>query len=1377
MADTDDSLSGTEYFDLLDGAGSNDTIEGGGSLDILLGGSGNDSISGGDAVGRDRHGRWGRGARSLAAHARRAAVGLASALGVLFVAPLLPGAGGTAHAQATEVSLSVSPDEVGESAGATTLTVVGTLHGGTLAENTEVALTVSAGTAAETDDYTAGTATLTIPVDQTAGTATLTLTPVDDDIDEDDETVTVEGTVTGLTVTPDTVTITDNDSAGVTVSHRALGVYPFARAHYTVVLDSQPSGSVSVSVEGGSSDVRVINSTLTFNERTWSTPQTVSVYAALGTDPERLEFINPHTLTHAVTGYGSVTEAADVTVTVGWEYDDDRPGVSVSPWTIDIRAPEGGAADSYTVVLDTEPSGTVTVTVHGAGDDLTVHPSKLTFDGTNWATAQTVTVEAVDDAIAEGQERIRLTHTVAGYSDEFYGDVTRAKRSVRVKVVDNDTAGVTVSPTSISAAEGGAAGSYTVVLDTEPSGTVTVTVHGAGDDLTVRPSTLTFDGTNWATARTVTVEAVDDALTEGEEGVTLTHTARDGGYDGVRIAALAVTVVDNDAAGVTVGPTSISSTEGGAAGRYTVVLDTEPSGTVTVTVHGAGDDLTVNPPTLTFDGTTWATARTVTVTAVDDALAEGQEEVTLTHTVADYGDVTEAADVTVTVVDNDAAGVTVSPTSISSTEGGAAGSYTVVLDTEPSGTVTVTMGGAGDDLTVHPSTLTFDGTTWATARTVTVTAVDDAIAEGQEEVTLTHTVAGYGDVTEAADVTVTVVDNDTAGVTVSHSVLTVAVFGRVHYTVVLDSQPSGTVPVSVEGGSADVDVSPSTLTFNERTWSTPQTVTVFAALESDPVSLEYVPPHTLTHTVTGYGSVTEGPDVTVTVVERPAVVDNDAAGVTVSPTSISAAEGGAAGSYTVVLDTEPSGTVTVTVHGAGDDLTVNPPTLTFDGTTWATARTVTVEAVDDALAEGQEEVALTHTVADYGGVTEAADVTVTVVDNDAAGVTVGPTSISAAEGGAAGSYTVVLDTEPSGTVTVTVHGAGDDLTVSPPTLTFDGTTWATARTVTVEAVDDALAEGQEEVALTHTVADYGGVTEADDVTVIVVDNDPRTPPALLGTTLRGDRLTLTYDQTLDEDTVPAPEDFVVNAGSPSANGASAARSAGVVALPESAQRVDVTDVDVTDVEIAGATVTLTLASEVPSGEQLTVSYTPGADPIRGVTGVEAPEISALAVTARPSTPGTLHIVHFESAANRMREGFVRVINRSDEAGEVRIVAIDEAGTRAPRGDAAGGRRCRRALQLAGPRTGQCGQGPRGARHRRAGARRLAPGARERPRHRGARLRAHRRRVRDVTARHGACRGRGAPGGVLQPRQQPRTTEPTAPGEPVRGRGGCRDRRH
>ena len=1046
----------------------------------------------GNAVGRDPHRRPGRLARIPAVHACRAAAGLALALGVLFVAPLLPGANGTAYAQATAVSLSVSPDEVGESAGATTLTVVGTLNGGAFTQNTAVALTVSAGTAAETDDYAAGTATLTILAGQTAGTATLTLTPVDDDIDEEDETVIVKGTVTGLEVTPDTVTITDNDSAGVTVSHSALGVYPFARAHYTVVLDSQPSGTVTVSVEGGSSDIEVVSpSTLTFNERTWSTPQTVTVYARLNTDPEILDFVEPHTLTHTVTGYGSVTEAANVTVTVGWEYDDDRPGVSVSPWTIDIRAPEGGAADSYTVVLDTEPSGTVTVTVHGAGDDLTVSPSPLTFDGTNWATAQTVTVEAVDDAIAEGQERIRLTHTIAGYSDEFYGDVTRA-RSVTVKVVDNDTAGVTVSPTSISAAEGAAAGSYTVVLDSEPSGMVTVTVGGAGDDVTVSPSTLTFDGTTWATAQTVTVEAVDDALTEGEEEVTLTHTARDGGYDGVRIAGLAVTVDDNDAAGVTVGPTSISATEGAAAGSYQVVLDSQPSGTVTVTVGAAGSDVSVSPSPLTFDGTTWATAQTVTVTAVDDALAEGQEEVTLTHTVAGYGDVTEAADVTVTVVDDDAAGVTVGPTSISATEGGGAGSYTVVLNTAPSGTVTVTVGGAGDDLTVSPSPLTFDGTTWATAQTVTVTAVDDALAEGQEEVALTHTVVGYGVVTEAGDVTVAVFDNDTAGVTVSHSVLTVTVFGRAHYTVVLDSQPSGTVTVTVGGGSADVEVSPSTLTFNESTWGMAQTVSVFAALGTDQ-DLEYVLPHTLTHTVTDYGSVTEGPDVTVT------VVDDETLRVAVNPTSISAHEGGATETYAMVLQSEPSAPVTVDITTDGD-VSVSPRQLRFTAADWFTPRTVTVRAGHDGDDEN-DEVTLTHAMTStdrkFDG-KDASPVVVTVRDDEinpvegpvpsfggatvqaltlVLGRAIRPVVLPPATGGN-GTLGYSLTSDPAGLAGLVFDAAARGLSGTP------GTVGSYVFTFRADDADSDTAELT--FAVTVTVTDLGRVVDAVQRTLAAV---------------------------------------------------------------------------------------------------------------------------------------------------------------------------------------------------------------------------------------------------------------------------------------------------
>ena len=50
MADTDDSLTGTDSVDVLRGAGGDDTIDGGGSLDVLLGGAGNDTITDFDAA-------------------------------------------------------------------------------------------------------------------------------------------------------------------------------------------------------------------------------------------------------------------------------------------------------------------------------------------------------------------------------------------------------------------------------------------------------------------------------------------------------------------------------------------------------------------------------------------------------------------------------------------------------------------------------------------------------------------------------------------------------------------------------------------------------------------------------------------------------------------------------------------------------------------------------------------------------------------------------------------------------------------------------------------------------------------------------------------------------------------------------------------------------------------------------------------------------------------------------------------------------------------------------------------------------------------------------------------------------------------------------
>ena len=75
-----------------------------------------------------------------------------------------------------------------------------------------------------------------------------------------------------------------------------------------------------------------------------------------------------------------------------------------------------------------------------------------------------------------------------------------------------EAAGVTVSETALTVTEEDTTGdSYTVVLDSQPTANVVVTVAGhSGTDVLPAPTTLTFTTMNWDTAQTVTVKGVND---------------------------------------------------------------------------------------------------------------------------------------------------------------------------------------------------------------------------------------------------------------------------------------------------------------------------------------------------------------------------------------------------------------------------------------------------------------------------------------------------------------------------------------------------------------------------------------------------------------------------------------------------------------------------------------------------------------------------------------------------------------------------------------------------------------------------------------------------------------------------------------------------
>ena len=97
-----------------------------------------------------------------------------------------------------------------------------------------------------------------------------------------------------------------------------------------------------------------------------------------------------------------------------------------------------------------------------------------------------------------------------------------------------------------------------------------------------------------------------------------------------------------------------------------MVLNTQPTASVTIGLSSSDTtEGTVSPTTLTFTTANWNSAQTVTVTGVNDAVADGNQSYTIVTAPASSSDPgyngLDPADVSVTNTDDDAAGITVSP--------------------------------------------------------------------------------------------------------------------------------------------------------------------------------------------------------------------------------------------------------------------------------------------------------------------------------------------------------------------------------------------------------------------------------------------------------------------------------------------------------------------------------------------------------------------------------------------------------------------------------------------------------------------------------------------------------------------------------------------
>ena len=185
----------------------------------------------------------------------------------------------------------------------------------------------------------------------------------------------------------------------------------------------------------------------------------------------------------------------------------------------------------------------------------------MTFTGSDWETAQTVTVSADQDEDAR-DDTATLSHSVASTDGDYNGI---SVSQVAVTATDDETAGVSITPTKLTIAEGGS-DAYQVVLTSQPTDDVTVTItHSGAGDIGMDDQELTFTGSDWETPQTVTVSADQDEDAR-DDTATLSHSvaSTDGDYNGIGVSEVDVTATDDETAGVSIRPEELTITEGGS---------------------------------------------------------------------------------------------------------------------------------------------------------------------------------------------------------------------------------------------------------------------------------------------------------------------------------------------------------------------------------------------------------------------------------------------------------------------------------------------------------------------------------------------------------------------------------------------------------------------------------------------------------------------------------------------------------------------------------------------------------------------------------------------------------------------------------------------
>jgi hypothetical protein len=643
--------------------------------------------------------------------------------------------------------------------------------GGTIGAPLVVYFAVN-GTAARGIDYTDIPNFITIPAGATS--FVLPISPINDAINEDNETVTVgllpAPEYTMATTAPQTVTITSEDTGAVGVGFtvaESSGNETVTGPLLSVQLSKVATQPVSVNyaVSGGSATGGGVDYTLAAG--------TITLLPSTNNQSFRITVVNDTTAetneTIRVTLSSPVNAVLDGISTHTYTIiDDDRFG-NVTATATTPNALEAGAVPGMFRIQrsgSTVSNLVVEYQILGSASspaDYEPIPSLVTIPiGVSFVD---VTITPVDDSTDETNETVTLNLLNAPG-----GRLASPSDTATVNIIDDDSSAnlptVSIVATDNTASEPGSdTGAFTILRTGDTSADLTVSFSVSGTATAADYSSIGTSATipAGATETTVTITPVDDATAETNETVTVTLTAIDSYRVGIMSHATVV-IEDNEVA-ISIASDGNSSEDGSSTGSFVITRTGNVASDLTVNFVVSGtatrtNDFTAFAPSVVIPAGTNAVS--IPVSTVDDTAAEGIETVVVSLTAGAGYTVRAPSSATVLILDDEAV-VTITATDDTAGEPTASGVFTIsrsggVVDPL---TVFFSVTGTasnGTDYASVPSQAVIPAGTNATA--LVITPIDDDLVEGPETVSVTLSTNSSYALGSPASALITIVDNE-----------------------------------------------------------------------------------------------------------------------------------------------------------------------------------------------------------------------------------------------------------------------------------------------------------------------------------------------------------------------------------------------------------------------------------------------------------------------------------------------------------------------------------------------------------------------------------------------------------------------------------------